>query len=115
MHQPTRRKVLNYSLVFGAGLATPIQEAAEDDKEPQDRDRKNVMAAGMTAEEADCWKLAAQTAGAFFKLPELHPMDNHEIAQAIHIIQNKLLGRPTYRRYLELSKQGATERDAGGN
>ncbi len=62
----------------------------------------------MTEREADCWELAAKTAGAFFDLPELHPMDKQEIASAIHIVQNKLLSRPTYRAYLEKAK-AATE------
>ena len=63
------------------------------------------MGAGMTEAEAECWSLAAKAAGAFFALPELHPMDKQEIAQAIHIVQNKLLSRPTYRKYLELAKE----------
>jgi hypothetical protein len=32
-------------------------------------------------------------------------MDRQEIAAAIHVIQYKLLSRPTYRRYLELAKK----------
>lgn len=67
-------------------------------------DRERVLAVGMTEEEADCWELAAKTAGAFFALPKMHPMDDQEVAQAIHVIQNKLLSRPTYRRYLELAE-----------
>jgi hypothetical protein len=59
----------------------------------------------MTEAEADCWELAAKLAGAFFALPKLHPMDNQEVATAIHVIQNKLLSRPTYRKYLELAKK----------
>jgi hypothetical protein len=31
-------------------------------------------------------------------------MDDHEVAQAIHVIQHKILGRPAYRRYKELTK-----------
>ena len=58
----------------------------------------------MTEAEADCWEAIAKAAGKFFDLPKLHPMDDQEIAQAIHIVQNKLLGRPTYRRYLEMAK-----------
>ena len=42
----------------------------------------------------------------FFNLPELHPMDRQEVASAIHILQNKLLSRPTYRKYIEAAKQG---------
>jgi hypothetical protein len=43
--------------------------------------------------------IVARAAGKFFELPELHPCGGQEVAQAIHIIQNKLMGRPTYRRY----------------
>jgi len=67
-------------------------------------DRKRVIACGMTEAEADCWEAIAKAAGKFFDLPKLHPMDDQEIAQAIHIVQNKLLGRPTYRKYLEMAK-----------
>ena len=34
----------------------------------------------------------------------MHAMDAQEVAMAIHVIQNKLLSRPTYRRYLETLK-----------
>ena len=55
----------------------------------------------MTEAEADCWSMAAELAGKFFALPELHPMDKQEIASDIHVIQHRLLSRPTYRKYLE--------------
>jgi len=68
-----------------------------------------VIASGLTEGEADCWELAARTAGAFFALPELHPMDKQEVANAIHVIQNKLLSRPTYRTYLETARKARGE------
>ena len=34
-------------------------------------------------------------------------MDRQEIAGAIQVIQNKLLNRPTFRRYLELTRKRA--------
>jgi len=64
-----------------------------------ERDRMKFL--GFTEEEAECWMLAASVAGAFFHLPALHPMDEHEVAHAIHVVQNKLHSRPTYRRHLE--------------
>jgi hypothetical protein len=73
-------------------------------------DRSFVLGSGMTEAEADCWELAARTAGKYFALPELHPMDRQEIAAAIHVIQYKLLARPTYRRYLELAKKSPTKK-----
>lgn len=39
-------------------------------------DRERVMAAGLTAAEADCWAATAEAAGKFFALPKLHPMDD---------------------------------------
>jgi hypothetical protein len=72
-------------------------------------ERERVMSLGFTAEEAECWVLAASVAGRFFSLPDLHTMDDHEVAHAIHVIQSKLLSRPAYRRYLELSRDGASE------
>ena len=80
--------------------------------QPSD-DHQRVVAAGMTEEEATCWDAVADAAGKFFALPKLHSMDDHEVAQAIHIIQHKLLARPTYRKYLELAKAAAAE-GAGG-
>jgi hypothetical protein len=63
-----------------------------------------VIAAGMTGAEADCWETIAKAAGRFFGLSEMHPMDKPAVASAIHIVQNKLLNRPTYRKYLELAR-----------
>ena len=68
------------------------------------------MQAGMTEDEADCWEKIAEAAGAFFALPELHPLDKAEVATAVHVIQNKLLGRPTYRKYLEIAKPNYEKR-----
>lgn len=67
-------------------------------------EKELVMQVGMTEAEAECWLLAAELAGRFFELPELHPMDSQEVATAIHVIQNKLLSRPTYRDYLDLPR-----------
>lgn len=59
-------------------------------------DRERVIACGLTDDEADCWELAATLARKLFELPKLHQMDDREVAHAIHVIQNKLLGdRPT--------------------
>lgn len=85
----------------------PITAAADPPADSLDRDRKFVLEAGLTEAEADCWKATAEAAGKFLALPKLHPMDDHEVAHAIHVIQNKLLSRPTYRKYLELAKAAA--------
>jgi len=98
----TRRQVIGLVPSIGlVGAATAV--TVEGDEEPS-ADRTAVLSVGMTEAEADCWSLAGRLAGAFFELPDLHPMDDQEVAQAIHVIQNKLLSRPTYRAYLAAHK-----------
>ena len=91
----------------GASSLAQITSHQQEDAGELTRDEKFVMEAGMTRKEAECWRLTAEAAGSFFKLPKLHPTDAAEVAQAIHVIQNKLLGRPTYRKYIELAKAAA--------
>ena len=124
MPQPTRREAL--AATAGVLAITGVAQAEQNEKPkaemleagrrkltPQEEeqsakaDRKRVIACGMTEAEADCWEAIAKAAGMFFDLPKLHPMDDHEVAQAIHVVQNKLLGRPTYRKYLEMAKAEA--------
>lgn len=100
----TRRALLQTAPAMTLLVAAGTGEAKPDDRKKSDRDF--VIEAGMTPEEADCWEAAAQCAGKFFELPKLHPMDAQEVATAIHVIQNKLLSRPTYRNYLENAKKG---------
>ena len=71
-------------------------------------ERARVMELGFTEDEALCWEYISCAPGKFFELPVLH-----EIAEAVHVFQNKLLSRPTYRRYVELARQqnGACECD----
>jgi hypothetical protein len=123
MPQPTRRDAL---AAVGVLAMTGFAHAEQDEKpksemlkegkrkltpkeeeQSAEADRKRVIACGMTEAEADCWEAIAKAAGKFFELPKLHPMDDHEVAHAIHVIQNKLLGRPTYRKYLEMAKAEA--------
>ena len=100
----TRRSAITAALLTVAATSDANDANAASD-ESLTKDQEFVVAAGMTRDEAECWKKLAEAAGAFFKLPELHPMDKQEVASAIHIVQNKLLGRPTYRKYLELAKK----------
>lgn len=130
MNDLTRRHALQLAAAGGAmailhpGLASPQESASSPpalkpstradgksgaggramDAKAVQTDRDFVIAAGMTEAEADCWETIARAAGQFFDLPEQHPMDAQEMASAIHIVQNKLLSRPTYRKYLELAK-----------
>jgi hypothetical protein len=110
MKRSTRRDALRLTAEVGllAGLA-PASAAADESRDEKERkaDRERVIAAGMTADEAECWETVAEAAGKFFALPELHPMDKQEVATAIHVIQHKLLARPTYRRYKELARKGS--------
>jgi hypothetical protein len=108
MKEMTRREILKSMAVAGAATSLPTemgtQIAIERSEEEKKLDRQRVIASGLTEAEADCWEMVAEAAGKFFRLPKLHPMDEEEIAQAIHIIQYKLLSRPTYRKYLELAR-----------
>src|SRR6478752_1525832 len=101
MDDINRRQVVGAAAVAGA-LALAGRAAGED--KPKDGfdekvERQRVMAVGLTEAEADCWVAVAVAVGKFFDLPKLHPMDDHEVAQAVHIIQHKLLSRPAYRKY----------------
>jgi hypothetical protein len=106
----TRREVFGAAaLAGGAALAAVSPAAAAADGPPNGEfdeaaERQRVIACGLTEAEADCWVAVARAAGKFFELPKLHPMDDQEVAQAIHVVQHKLLGRPAYRRYKELPK-----------
>ncbi|MEM7477304.1 MAG: hypothetical protein AAF483_20155 [Planctomycetota bacterium] len=122
----TKSALPRRSLVLGAGaiLSTASllgtasgQENTDSDEKANDsdaessasKDRKAIMAAGLNEAEADCWAKIAEAAGAFFELPELHPLDKSEVATAVHVIQNKLLGRPTYRTYIASHKAQSGE------
>ena len=101
MEERTRREALYLAGGLGLVAAAGAAPAAADDraKEVGPEERERVRKIWMTEEEADCWVLAANLAGRFFALPKMHPMDAQEVATAIHVIQNKLLSRPTYRRF----------------
>jgi hypothetical protein len=68
-------------------------------------ERAHVIAVGFTADEAECWELIARAAAKFFELPVLGELDKHEIAEATHVFQQKLLARPAYRSYVDLTKR----------
>jgi hypothetical protein len=115
MDDVTRRSALamatGAAALWAATRATADDKPAEKEKPKADmtdkdlaKDREIVISCGMTEAEADCWEQTARAAGKFFALPKLHPMDDHEVAHAIHIIQHKLLSRPVYRKYLETAK-----------
>ena len=111
--QSDRRTVVKTGAVLAGALLTPIPaQAAQKSKDENGKeattpsaDRKAIMAAGLNEQEADCWRAIAEAAGALFELEELHPMDKAEVANAVHIIQNKLLSRPTYRTYIATHKK----------
>jgi hypothetical protein len=104
------QKATSASLLAALVPAAPAQ-AADGPADPVPKsERDRVIAIGMTEGEADCWMAAAEVAGKFFALAEMHPMDKQEVATAIHVIQNKLLSRPSYRRYLEEAKKQAEKK-----
>lgn len=88
----------------GQGESAAAEEAARWVAE-----RARVMQLGFTADEAECWEHIARAAAKFFELPVLSELDAHEIAEATHVFQNKLLSRPVYRRYVELTRQQNSE------
>ena len=52
---------------------------------------------GMTAEELELWGAVAAVAARMLQLPELHPMERHEVAHDLHKLQLRLLARPALR------------------
>ncbi|MEO1529891.1 MAG: hypothetical protein AAFX06_31135 [Planctomycetota bacterium] len=107
MPEVTRRSALSTACLLGGAVPTFADQATtqETKQDTEKTDKDFVLEAGLTEDEAECWSKVAEAAGALLQLPELHPMDKHEIASAIHIVQNKLLSRPTYRKYLAAAKQ----------
>ena len=105
---PSRRTVVKTAMlgtaaatISGSGMSAKATAKAQDEIKT---DRECIMEAGLTEAEAICWEKTAEAAGLFFQLPELHPEDAKEVSVAVHVIQQKLLGRPTYRKYLEIAK-----------
>jgi hypothetical protein len=88
----------------------PPGEQVPGEEVPGSADRKAIMAAGLTEAEAECWRLTAAAAGAFFALDDQHPSEKAEVTAAIHIVQNILLSRPTYRKYIETHKAMEAEK-----
>lgn len=72
-------------------------------------ERDRALAVGLTGQEAECWELAGTLAGRLYNLPTLHETDWHDLVHAIHIVQNRLLARPAYRKYLQLAAEQAGE------
>jgi hypothetical protein len=111
MDDVTRRDLLKAAGAAGAcvtlfatpALASATQTEDHDWTEAEAIDRQRVLDCGFTEDEADCWELVARAGGKFFSLPKLHPTADAEVAQAIHVIQDKLPGRPAYRKYLDLA------------
>ncbi|MFB9905726.1 hypothetical protein [Allokutzneria oryzae] len=99
-----RRTMIRSAAVAGTAAALPATAGASaappNQWTPEElKDRKRCLDAGLTEDEADCWLLVARAGAKFFELPELHPSTKPEVAQAIHVMQDKLLMRPTYRKY----------------
>lgn len=52
-----------------------------------------LLAYGMMQDELEIWNALAGIAGKFLQLPELHPMERHEVSHEFHALQNRLLAR----------------------
>lgn len=119
MDELTRRTVLGTSALAGAvavigvpqSPAAPVSDgkpSPEPRQDPEARpslppdpmaDRKRVLACGFTEAEADCWIAVNAACEKCFNLPKLHVMDDHELAHAFHVLQYRLMMRPTFRQY----------------
>ncbi|MCP3804052.1 hypothetical protein NLX83_32755 [Allokutzneria sp. A3M-2-11 16] len=105
MNEMPRRAMLRSAAVAGTAASLSVLPATAAAAPPNQwtpeelKDRKRVLEAGFTEAEADCWLLVARAGGAFFALPELHPSIKPEVVQAIHVLQDKLMMRPAYRKY----------------
>jgi hypothetical protein len=111
----TRRAAIGATAGFGAAAIAsclptaagqePPAGATESQESVAALDRKRVLECGFTEAEADCWQQLNQTAAMFFALPKLHAMDDHELAHAIHVLQYRLMSRPTYRQYTAVAQR----------
>jgi hypothetical protein len=104
MDEMTRRDALARSMAIGMVAALPPAATGADDADDAELERACLIGCGMTEAEADCWEAAGKVAGMFFDLPELHPGDQRDIADAVHVVQYRLMSRPAYRKYKELHK-----------
>jgi hypothetical protein len=104
MHDLNRRDAMKL-VAAGTPMAAFGALRADDANDALPLDRQAVLAAGMTEAEADCWELTGDLAGKMLNLPSDHPMEEHEVAHELHAIQNRLLARVTYRRYLAHAKR----------
>lgn len=123
----TRRAALRSAGVAGltaAGVAAPGIAAADDKPQPKPappvppgpgparwtefelKDRRAVLAAGLSEAEADAWLLMNRAGAKLLALPSQHPSDLPDMVDAIHVIQNKLLARASYRKYLDAHTGG---------
>lgn len=112
MTNVSRREAIGFATGAAAFALCPTRAGAQagvpaavDDAAEWRAERERVMSLGFTEDEALCWEHIARAAAKFFELPVLSELDAHEIAEATHVFQNKLLSRPTYRRYVELTRQ----------
>jgi hypothetical protein len=76
------------------------------------RERELAIASGLNEREANCWVAVAEAAAQFLQLPPLHGMEVQEACIAFHVIQDKLMKRVAYRKYLQLAQASAGNADA---
>ena len=99
MSRPTYKKYLKLA---GAPDPKPARPAAEKNLE---KERELVSQIGLNPKEAECWLRAVRMEQEYAKLPALHPMELAEVRKALRVVQAKLMSRPAYRRYRELSRK----------
>jgi hypothetical protein len=89
-------------LVITVAVAQQKNSACNEWTDAELKDRKRVLSVGFTDDEADTWLSINRGAAKMLSLPELHPSDRKDIADAVHILQDRLMLRPAYKKYRQL-------------
>jgi hypothetical protein len=97
-------KLLIFGILAITVVVAQINSTCNEWTDGELKDRKRVLSVGFTDDEADAWLSVNRGAAKMLLLPELHPSDRKDIADAVHILQNMLMLRPTYKKYWHLGQ-----------
>ncbi len=61
------------------------------------KERRCLLAYGMTVQEVEIWLALGKVAGALLELPTLHASEQVETARDIHNLQSRLVAKPGLR------------------
>jgi hypothetical protein len=76
----------------------------------EDKRSDSAASSVLQGPEVAAWQAVGHAAGLVMRLPDEHPMEKQEFANAFHLIQFYLMSRPTYREYKRLSGFDPNER-----